>query len=380
MDQRARPDRLPERAAHRERPGRRGAGAARRRGRTAVGTLTSGGTESCLLAVLAARETWRARGGVGRARLVLPVTAHAAFRKAAHLFDLEVADVPVDPVTCRADAAAVAGAPRRADGAGRGQRAVVPARRARPGRRGGRRGRRGAACRCHVDACIGGWVLPFLRRRPGARSTCRVARRHQPVGRPAQVRLRAQGRLGAAAPPRPSCARRTGSPPPAGPATRWSTRRSPAPGRPVPMAAAWAVHRLLGTDGYRELARRRRTRRRWRWCAGVADIPGIRVVGRPVVDPGRGGDDGGADGRGRAEPGRRDDRPRLAAAAPAAVRAARRRPARHAAPDRDRGDRGPGPRTAGRPRRCRPRPRPRSPGRSPTPTWWRPRPRSTRPR
>jgi glutamate/tyrosine decarboxylase-like PLP-dependent enzyme len=74
----------------------------------AVGTLTSGGTESCLLAVLAARETWRANGGAGRARLLLPVTAHAAFRKAAHLFDLEVVDVPVDPVTCRADVGAVA--------------------------------------------------------------------------------------------------------------------------------------------------------------------------------------------------------------------------------------------------------------------------------
>src|SRR5918993_4113281 len=75
-----------------------------------VGTLTSGGTESCLLAVLAARERWRGRGGTGRPRLLLPVTAHAAFRKAAHLFDLEVVDVPVDPTSCRALPAAVADA------------------------------------------------------------------------------------------------------------------------------------------------------------------------------------------------------------------------------------------------------------------------------
>ena len=59
-----------------------------RGGPGAVGTLTSGGTESCLLAVLAAREAWRSRGGTGRPRLLLPVTAHAAFRKAGHLFDL----------------------------------------------------------------------------------------------------------------------------------------------------------------------------------------------------------------------------------------------------------------------------------------------------
>ena len=49
-------------------------------GPDAVGTLTSGGTESCLLAVLSARETWRARGGTGTPRLLLPVTGHAALR------------------------------------------------------------------------------------------------------------------------------------------------------------------------------------------------------------------------------------------------------------------------------------------------------------
>src|ERR1041384_2749995 len=48
-----------------------------------VGTVTSGGTESCLLAVLAARES---RPGVTTPSMVLPETAHAAFHKAAHYF------------------------------------------------------------------------------------------------------------------------------------------------------------------------------------------------------------------------------------------------------------------------------------------------------
>ena len=47
-------------------------------GPTATGSVTSGGTESCLLAVKAARDRWVARGGSGRPRLVLSSSTHAA--------------------------------------------------------------------------------------------------------------------------------------------------------------------------------------------------------------------------------------------------------------------------------------------------------------
>src|SRR3954451_1994401 len=50
-----------------------------------VGSVTSGGTESCLLAVLAARD---AHPSIASPSIVLPTTAHAAFHKAAHLFGL----------------------------------------------------------------------------------------------------------------------------------------------------------------------------------------------------------------------------------------------------------------------------------------------------
>lgn len=66
-------------------------------GPDAVGSVTSGGTESCLLAVKAARDSWRARGGHGRPRILLARTAHAAFVKAAAYLDLDVDVVPVDP-------------------------------------------------------------------------------------------------------------------------------------------------------------------------------------------------------------------------------------------------------------------------------------------
>src|SRR5206468_3372852 len=84
--------------------------------------------------------------------------------------------------------------PRRADGAGRGQRAVLPPRRPRPGRRDRRSDRRRgrALPRRRVHRRLGP-VVP--RRRPGAVRPVR-ARGDVAVGGPAQVRLRAEGRPG----------------------------------------------------------------------------------------------------------------------------------------------------------------------------------------
>ena len=161
-----------------------------------VGTVTSGGTESVLLAVKAARD---ARPDVARPSMVLPDTAHAAFHKAAGYFGVEARSVPTGP-DFRADVAAmaaatdddtvllVASAPSYAHGVVDpvGEIASVAA-------------ERGA--RCHVDACIGGWVLPFAAAagRDVAGVDLRRRRCQLDLGGPAQVRLRAQGDV--AAPP-----------------------------------------------------------------------------------------------------------------------------------------------------------------------------------
>lgn len=126
---------------------------------TAVGTVTSGGTESILLAVQGARDS---RPDVTRPRMVLPATAHAAFHKAAHYFGVETVLVPVGP-DFRADPAAmaaaidddtvlvVASAPSYAHGVVDPVTEIAAAAAAR-------------GVRCHVDACIGGWVLPYAAR------------------------------------------------------------------------------------------------------------------------------------------------------------------------------------------------------------------------
>ena len=62
-----------------------------------VGSVTTGGTESCLLAVKTARDVWAAgagstgspvsTGSTTRPRLLAPVTVHAAFQKAARKWE-----------------------------------------------------------------------------------------------------------------------------------------------------------------------------------------------------------------------------------------------------------------------------------------------------
>ncbi len=124
-----------------------------------VGTITSGGTESVLLAVQGARD---AHPEITRPRMVLPTTAHAAFHKAAHYFGVEPVSVEVGPdfrALPEAMAAAIdentvlvgVSAPSYAHGVVDPVTEVAAAAAAR-------------GVRCHVDACIGGWVLPYAAR------------------------------------------------------------------------------------------------------------------------------------------------------------------------------------------------------------------------
>jgi sphinganine-1-phosphate aldolase len=125
-----------------------------------VGSVTGGGTESLILAVKAARD---ARPEVADPRLVMPVTAHAALAKACALLGVSLDVVPVSSSTLRVDPAAVAAAtgpdtilvacsaPSYAHGIVDPVPAIAAAASA-------------AGVRCHVDACFGGWTLPYLRR------------------------------------------------------------------------------------------------------------------------------------------------------------------------------------------------------------------------
>ncbi|MGK5680718.1 pyridoxal phosphate-dependent decarboxylase family protein [Actinoplanes sp. URMC 104] len=124
-----------------------------------VGSVTSGGTESLILAVKAARDS---RPDLATPRLVVPSTAHAAFAKAAHYLRVALDVVPVG-ADLRADPAALAAAigpdtvlvAASAPSYAHGVVDPIPEIAAVAAERG---------VRFHVDACFGGWVLPYLRR------------------------------------------------------------------------------------------------------------------------------------------------------------------------------------------------------------------------
>ncbi|HEX5996970.1 MAG TPA: aminotransferase class V-fold PLP-dependent enzyme, partial [Jiangellales bacterium] len=126
---------------------------------TVVGNVTSGGTESLILAVKAARDA----AAVASPTMVLPGTAHPSFFKAAHYLGVRTVVVPVSASSLRPSAADIAAAitsetvlvacsaPAYPYGLVDPVAAIAEVASDR-------------AVRCHVDACFGGWTLPYLRR------------------------------------------------------------------------------------------------------------------------------------------------------------------------------------------------------------------------
>ena len=246
-------------------------------GAPVVGSVTSGGTESCLLAVKTARTLWRRDHGADeRPRLLAPSTVHAAFHKAAAYFDLTLDLVPVgldgavdaDALAARLGpdvALAVVSAPAYphgvldpvADVAAACATAGVP---------------------LHVDACIGGLVLPFRDGLPpwdlavpGVTSLSVDLHKYGYAPKGVSVLLQ-RGRDRQRAQYFAT--------------TAW-------PGYPVvnptllgsrsvgPMAAAWAIVQHLGVEGLARLAAR--TLAATDALRGtVGGLEGLRVVGEPA--------------------------------------------------------------------------------------------------
>nr|CAH7728754.1 unnamed protein product [Callosobruchus chinensis] len=67
------------------------------------GTMTSGGTESILMACKAYRDYGRELKGIKKPEMVVPSTIHSAFDKAAQYFKIKVRSIPVDPQTYQVD-------------------------------------------------------------------------------------------------------------------------------------------------------------------------------------------------------------------------------------------------------------------------------------
>ncbi|XP_050295016.1 sphingosine-1-phosphate lyase [Anthonomus grandis grandis] len=67
------------------------------------GTMTTGGTESIMMACKAYRDYAKETRGIRRPEMVLPVTAHSGFDKAGLYLNIRLRHIPIDPNTCQVD-------------------------------------------------------------------------------------------------------------------------------------------------------------------------------------------------------------------------------------------------------------------------------------
>jgi sphinganine-1-phosphate aldolase len=245
----------------------------------AVGTVTSGGTESILCAVAAYRDrARRKKPWILRPELVVPTTVHPAFDKAAHYFGVRLKKVPVGP-DFRADVPAMAkaigfstigivgSAPQYPHGV---VDPIVELSDLAMAHR----------LPLHVDACVGGFILPWVEklgrrvpvwdfRAPGVTSISADLHKFGYAAKGAstltwrsmdamkhQIFVETDFPGGIYATP-----------------TMLGTR----PGGPI--AAAWAALVSLGEHGYLDLAKKALDAAD-HFRRGVESIPGLSLVGK----------------------------------------------------------------------------------------------------
>jgi glutamate/tyrosine decarboxylase-like PLP-dependent enzyme len=250
-------------------------------GGTGSGSISSGGTESIFLAVQTARDHARDERGVTAPKIVTGTTAHPAFAKACKYLGIEQVRVDLGPdlrvhVGAMADAIdddtvlVVGSAPCYPYGV----IDDIPGIAALAESRG---------VLCHVDACLGGWMLPFWERLgepvppwnlsvPGVTSISADVHKYGYTFKGLSTVLYRDRALlqhqhflyddwpGGLY----------------GSATTAGTRPA------APIAGAWSAIRYLGMPGYLRLAERVRDATH-RFVAGIDAIDGLRVTGTPQM-------------------------------------------------------------------------------------------------
>jgi sphinganine-1-phosphate aldolase len=246
-----------------------------------AGTMTTGGTESIMMAVKAAREWARQQKGIARPELIVPRSVHPAFEKAAHYFDVELrhaATAPdfrvdvadVERLITPSTALIVGSAPPYPHGVVDPITELAALAQSR-------------GLLCHVDACLGGFFLPFARKLgrdipafdfevPGVTSLSADLHKYGYAAKGASVVLYRDRALrrhqfytyaewpgGLYASPSMTGTRPGGA-----------------------IAAAWSVMHYLGEEGYLDYARRILATTD-KLMAGIQAIPGLRVLGKPHV-------------------------------------------------------------------------------------------------
>jgi len=249
----------------------------------AVGHLTTGGTESIMLAVKTARDKARAEHPeILQPEMVLPKTAHAAFHKAAHYLSVKPVLVEIDPQTfkVRAEDMRAAISPNTillvASAPSYSQGVIDPI--AEIGKIAQEKN-----ILFHVDACVGGLHLSFMRKLgyavpdfdfavPGVTSISTDLHKYGYAAKGCSV-IMYRGKdirkyqIFA-------CTDTTGytliNP------TMLSSKTG------GPMAGAWAILNFLGEEGYRKIVKDVQEATQ-RLIEGVDAMEDLQVLGEPVM-------------------------------------------------------------------------------------------------
>jgi len=245
-----------------------------------AGTMSSGGTESIFLAVHTARDhAERHRGVVEGANIVTADTAHPAFAKACHYLRLEHRRAPVG-ADLRADPDAMAALVDERTVLVVGSAPCYPYGVIDPiPELASLAAERGVLC--HVDACLGGWLLPFWERLgepvppwdfrvPGVTSVSADVHKYGYAFKGASVILYADRDL----------VRHQWFVYDAWPGGLYGSVTTAGTRPAAPIAGAWAVVQHLGTTGYLRKADQVRSATR-RFLAGITAIPELAITGDP---------------------------------------------------------------------------------------------------
>jgi sphinganine-1-phosphate aldolase len=246
-----------------------------------VGNITSGGTESIMMAIKTARDWAKVnRPEITEPEMVLPVSAHPAFLKAAHYYNVKVVQTAIELKEYRADLSsfekalgkntiiAVGSAPNFSHGS------IDPI--SKMAKLAADRG-----ILFHVDGCVGGIYMSVMRRMgydlpdfdftvPGVTSISADLHKYGYAPKNSSVILYRNRDLRKYA--WFVCSSTTEY------VVINSTTQSSRTGGPI--AAAWAIMRFMGEEGFQDIVRRSQAATE-KMLEGIAKIDGIWVLGKP---------------------------------------------------------------------------------------------------
>ncbi len=247
------------------------------------GSMTSGGTESILMAIKTYRD-WAEEKfpDIKEPEMVLPSSAHPAFDKGADYFKVKSIRVPVDKETHQADVNAMENALNNNTIMMVGSACDFPRGVVDPiSELGTIAQERGLGL--HVDACLGGFMLPFAKKLgyeipdfdfsvPGVTSISADVHKYGYGAKGASTILYRKERIWKYQ---------------FSVYTDWSggiyispSMRGTRPGGAI--AAAWAAMKALGFDGYMNLAKIVMDASK-RLIKGINQIPELYIIGKPVI-------------------------------------------------------------------------------------------------